>query len=1023
MRSQIQDNNAGAAMDVAPTKMHATRTATIAKHNNNSALLTQKNINTASSVLGEALGRFMDDKRATELEQRYQQAYHDQGTQAGLDEYKKDLKRTGFTEFIYGGQSPEYAGALDASARNASNAVFLEESQFIEGAGGDLTPEQYQQRIQDKITEYNKENFSDAPDAAFAFMKNWRENSNALSKQQFKLYQVREQEKARQTVAQGWQTDLDMYKTVISSDPTRAKQIGIDMFSGKNIPNGMSKQAARDVVIESAFSAIQSGDYAALKLFNNAGIKLDAKQHNTFDKLRGGIDTDNTNYLSAAKSDLQAAYNDPMATVASVEAARVQYNNVRKQILARDTGSSEYIKYSAGSDIANIAGYNAFKGRVKSESTAYEGAALDALKLDEARYKVALEGARGVQGSLAERSDIIMENIVKLADITNNPNVSVKLRTYTATKWQEALSTLTKEEKALLEEDESFISSNANMIASQFNLEMTQTDAPEEILAIKYKYNQLASELYSKTTDPNTLTLLNNLMTSTNKSTSNTLDTMRNEVIEAQLNALTISDAQLKQDMFDARQIHNAGSLEADEAAKQVLATRIEELTKQKEHLGSNASPKLINAIDNQIKWINTESERYRTTAQIEADRLAEIQRKATERETSITSNVNAIMNGKSLTGKADEQAAAMDSVFLSGITTPENKDKTNAQRAEAAFSTVIGANRVLTQIDKYGSSIKLSPVFKSALDAAYRSVLKVDPTQDQEWTSEQLQQVQAVSRLLQNSNVANLMTGQQRAEMMFMQHAVSVGMDRSTAIDIMLKTDKDGYDSPSAKEGWFGVTSKLGLDRVSENIQADAEGMYKFLLPKVGHQQALVHTHTLIKQASIITNSIDIAGGQTYPTIKYSTTGMSGKELQGEKSLEDISKDLERVTITPIVDDVLGTTEYVSSSPANLLVQKLIGNAVTKDGATVKSLKEIPGKVQAEVRGDSIIFYSAYGTAVLTPAELSGVAASQVRGQERNEHYRNTTVLGRASSGNGYRAGQIRRANIINEHKAYSNE
>jgi hypothetical protein len=160
-----------------------------------------------------------------------------------------------------------------------------------------------------------------------------------------------------------------------------------------------------------------------------------------------------------------------------------------------------------------------------------------------------------------------------------------------------------------------------------------------------------------------------------------------------------------------------------------------------------------------------------------------------------------------------------------------------------------------------------------------------------------------------------------------------------------------------------------------------------------------------LVKQSSIIAGTVDIAGGQHYPKIPYKTESMhEGRTLSGELSLEDLVKNLETVTVVPIINETTKTVTYMSSSPANLLVQKLIGNAVTKDGATITSLKDIPGKVQAEVIGDSVRFYSIHGTAVLTPKELSGVAAAQVRGHERNEYNRNKAAHQRMERGLNYR-------------------
>ena len=128
--------------------------------------------------------------------------------------------------------TPEYQGALDASARNASNAMLLEEQEYIESEEGmALSPAEYQLRIQDKVTAYNQDNFAETPDAAFAFMKNWKDNSNELTRAQYKNNQVHQQQEARRTVADGFQTDLDVYKSTLRSNPNKAYELGQKMYS------------------------------------------------------------------------------------------------------------------------------------------------------------------------------------------------------------------------------------------------------------------------------------------------------------------------------------------------------------------------------------------------------------------------------------------------------------------------------------------------------------------------------------------------------------------------------------------------------------------------------------------------------------------------------------------------------------------------------------------------------------------------------------------------------------------------
>lgn len=395
MRSPIADANAGAATDVAPTKKHAIRTVTVAQQNNNAALQKAAQVNQIASTLGNALGTFMGNKRTTEMEQRYQQAYHNQGMQEGMSEYQKDLKKTGFTEFIYGGQSPEYQGALDASARNASNAMLLEEQEFVEGEGMSMTPQQYQQRIQQKVTDYNKENFTEAPDAAFAFMKNWKDNSNELTRQQYKNHQVHLQQEARRTVAEGFQTDLDVYKNTIKSNPTKAHELGSKMFSMDNKPNGMADAAYRSVLIEEGLTAIQAHDFSALKLMNESGIvkSFDNKTLKRFQTAQTVIDTDNFNMSEAARLNYETIIENPDSSSRDIANARQAFDSARVQIQARNTGTSKHYKTTFGSDRWRGVLGKQYQDKLKSDIAEGNAKRLERVVLNEGSFNVDLYSA------------------------------------------------------------------------------------------------------------------------------------------------------------------------------------------------------------------------------------------------------------------------------------------------------------------------------------------------------------------------------------------------------------------------------------------------------------------------------------------------------------------------------------------------------------------------------------------------------------------------------------------------------
>ena len=352
MRSPIEDANEGAATQVAPSKKHATRTATVAQNQNTNALSKLREVNRLGSALGNSIGKFMQEQQNTENQQRYMKAYHEQGLKVGMEEYQKDLKKTGFTEYIYGGQTPEYQGALNASAKNASNAMMLEEQEYVEGEGSTISPEAYQRRLEQKLTEYNLENFKDAPDAAFAFMSNWQENSNELARQQYKNNVVHLQNEARRTVAENYQTGLSVYKNTHKSNPNRARELGSKLYSNESKPTGMSDIAWRSVLIDESITAIQAGDYSALKLFNESGLKgtLDLKKLKQYQTAVDVVDGDNFDISEAARLSYDTVIENPYSTIQEREVARQNFDSTRIKMSARDTGTAKHIKNISGAD-------------------------------------------------------------------------------------------------------------------------------------------------------------------------------------------------------------------------------------------------------------------------------------------------------------------------------------------------------------------------------------------------------------------------------------------------------------------------------------------------------------------------------------------------------------------------------------------------------------------------------------------------------------------------------------------------
>lgn len=428
MRSPIEDANAGAATDVAPSKKHAVRTATVAQVGNNKSTQKAAQVNQIASTLASALGNFMEGKRKTEMEQRYTKAFHDQGLKTGLSEYQKDLKRTGFTEFIYGGQSPEYTGALNASARNASNAMMLEEQEFVESREGmSLTPAQYQKRIQQKVTNYNKENFSDAPDAAFAFMKNWQDNSNELSRQQYKNNQVYHQQEARRTVAEGFQTDLDVYKNTVKSNPARAMELGERLYSTENKPLGMSDEAYRSVLVEEGLTAIEAHDYSSLQLMNASGLtkSFNSKERKRYESARTIIDSDNFNMAEAARLNYLTVVGNKASSVREFQNARQQYDSALTQIDARDTGTTKHLKTTFGADRWRGVIGNQYQAKLEADAAERVADKVDFVGLVAQDFEVNMLSAT----EPAQRRSMVADRLDAIAIARLDPTLDEDVRT------------------------------------------------------------------------------------------------------------------------------------------------------------------------------------------------------------------------------------------------------------------------------------------------------------------------------------------------------------------------------------------------------------------------------------------------------------------------------------------------------------------------------------------------------------------------------------------------------------------
>ncbi len=337
--------------ETAPTVRHAARVNTVAEQHGNRATARSQGVMTAASALGQAVAGFAEGQRENKLKARYEEAFIKKGQQTGMSEYENDLQRTGFTEFIYGGQSPEYSGALDAASNNAAQALYLQEAQTLDTEGAAQTPEAYGAGLTERMRTYVDTQFGENPDAKVSFLKNWQKQSNELARTQRKNHEVWKQQEAVKTVADGLQTGLDMYKSLMDTNPDEAMKTGESLFSLDNKPKGMSDTAYQNTLVKEMTTAALNGDVSAVMLAKQHGLQgsMDNKQLRSWNSAVNKVDLDTGNLALAARNELDALLEgDP--TGDEVRVATQQYDQKMAQIAGRNTGTTAYLKTVVGYD-------------------------------------------------------------------------------------------------------------------------------------------------------------------------------------------------------------------------------------------------------------------------------------------------------------------------------------------------------------------------------------------------------------------------------------------------------------------------------------------------------------------------------------------------------------------------------------------------------------------------------------------------------------------------------------------------
>jgi hypothetical protein len=349
---QLNDKNEQAAQQVSPTVKYAARTADIAHQEKEGITQKHRDIMKGASNIGKAVGAFVEFKQKGEYEERYAAAYLDKGAEEGLSEHERTQKRTGLTNFIYGGeQTPEYQGTLDRAAANTASSLYVElEAQLADG-GYKLDGETWSDSVTWEMQRVIEDNFADAPDAKLAFLKNWQDKSNALSKEHFLDNLIHQQNLAKQAVVEGHHLALSEVKQLMGSDPDAATALADKMYDLRNRPVGMSEGAALEALIDASTSAAELEDVTAIQLAlrHNLPASMDSKQRKAWTAAINKMDTNTKSLMLSAKNKLDNAAHYS-TTPAEYRQAANTYAAEVKQIKGRNTGTASYMSATLGSD-------------------------------------------------------------------------------------------------------------------------------------------------------------------------------------------------------------------------------------------------------------------------------------------------------------------------------------------------------------------------------------------------------------------------------------------------------------------------------------------------------------------------------------------------------------------------------------------------------------------------------------------------------------------------------------------------
>lgn len=976
MREPTQDANSGAIMQVAPTKKHAARTVTIAQQNNNAGLEKMKQANQIGSALGGAIGRFVDREHDSEMERRYMEAYHGEGTDQGLAEFSKDQRRTGFTDWIYNGQSPEYQGQLHAEAESTAASMYVRESEFIEDEGADLTIEKYRNRQKKIIEQFVKTEMKGAPDAAMAFMRQWQQHSNVLSKQHAKASEVRKHQRARKTFKDGFHQQLSVIKQLARNEPDIAREKLTSLYEYKAIKGGISPSAWRTAVVEETIVAMTAGDTSMIPYFKGSTVYKDMgiEEIRAFNTAATRLDTSNGQKLSSAESALELA----IKSGSDVKQAFAAYDVEKQNVAIRDTGSELHLSQLGKSDVFRAEIYQTYVDRINSNKKAISDAQLKEIDLMEANHQFVRTNMEGDESLPEERGNNEQEHVTQLLTLANQPNISLDVQTKAVTLATKALghaNTIVQDTDTARETN---ITSNVNLIQAQVNLALStakQTGKPPKLP--KGVDTHLASML-DKTTDPNTKTQILNTM-------NNISQTFYNDGKDY-IKAVTAEEVDLLQGVAVQADIGLAeigGS--SDLTPKQRLDAEkdyIEKTLKEIHDYNTENKVETKGGKEEVQKLLRTWQQKlagYMTHADERYTREQEALRKQAEHRAAVDGYEAAMLNGKSTPPVTPTQRKeGADQTVVNMITNDGNKDATEEMRVDGVFSDMTSTRALMHNLDRLKGSIDHAPILKKGMDAAFRRLTTENADNPQEWSEENMVAMSVLQTAMQSDVLWTHLSEDMRNKAVYLIDAMGTGTDRSTAMAIANKPEESGFESPSKKEGWLGLELKLGIDNANEHLQARARGSYDYLMPKIGHNRAVAHVREIVAQQDISTDNLSIIHGGSYPPMKYKMKDTDGVDTEYTMTLKDFANDIENLVAKEWTQPVTGKIMLDVSSPANQFVHKILGNTKTKDGRFIRSLSEIPGGVKVTAIGDYLVFDSNVSApVVIAPEVMNSLARS----------------------------------------------